>query len=170
MTRHSVLNVVTKWERCKALHALVCINCGYLDDLPLTEQEIIAKQQQESTFTVADGSIIYNPDDYSSHGLRQRKHYSTPGGITRKMPSVEQKVRHNSKSDAERMMDAESDKLVNDGYGGGAIKITSRVDVVDRSKDIISGDDLIASKNNIDISSAAGERMMNPNKRVKRVI
>jgi hypothetical protein len=134
-----------------------------MDDLPLTEQEIKTKQQQESTFSIADGSMIYNPDDYSSNGLRQRKHYVTPGGITRKMPSVEDKVRHNQKSDAEKIMDYESDKMVNDSHSG-AIKITSRVDVVDCSKDIISGEDLIASKGNIYLSRTRGTKMVRSNK------
>lgn len=144
-------------NKVQSFHALVCSNCGAIDDLPMTEQEIKAKQQQESSYTVADGSLIYNPDDYSSYGLRQRKHFVTPGGITRKIPSVEEKFRDSQRSDAERIMDYESDRLVNDRHGGGAIKITSRVDVLDRSKDIISaGDDLIASKGNIDLRSSTG--------------
>jgi hypothetical protein len=83
-------------------------------------------QQQENTFSIAEGSIIFNPDAYSYSNLRQRKHYSTAGGITRKIPSVEDKFRDRQKSDAERIMDAESDKMVNESYG--SIKITSRVE------------------------------------------
>src|SRR5215213_1553158 len=51
--------------KVESFHALVCDNCGAMDDLPLTEAEIRAKQQQESTFSIADGSIIYNTNDYS---------------------------------------------------------------------------------------------------------
>jgi hypothetical protein len=145
--------------KIESFHALVCDNCGAMDDLPLTEEEIRAKQQQESTFSIADGSVIYNPDDYSSRGLRQHKHYTSPGGITRKVPSVEDKIHDSQKSDAERIMDKESALLTKDG---GGIRITSREDIVNRSPDIIRGSDLIASKNNIDLStsSSSGESMV----------
>jgi hypothetical protein len=153
--------------KVESFHALVCDNCGAMDDLPLTEQEIRAKQQQESTFSIADGSIIYNQDAYSDNNLRQQKHYTSPGGITRKMPSVEDKFRHTEKSDAEKIMDYESDKLVADSYG--SIKITGRVDEVNRSSDILSGEDFAFSKGNVDISSSSSNSTGSPpNRRVKR--
>jgi hypothetical protein len=140
--------------KVQSLHALVCPNCGAMDDLPLTEEEIRAKQQQESTFSIADGSVIYNSDDYSSGSLRQHKHYMSPGGITRKVPSVEDKIHDSQKSDAEHIMDKESALLTKDGN----IRITSREDTIEQSSDIINGSDLIASKGNIDISSIGGSK------------
>jgi hypothetical protein len=111
------------------------------------------RQQQQTTFSVADGSVIYDDVSYSYSNLKSGRHYVSPGGRTISMKdSINEKLENRHKSETERLLDKESALLTKDP---GTI-ITSRVDIIKQSSGIIDGAKLIASKGNVDLVSHSG--------------
>jgi hypothetical protein len=83
--KHLITNLTNTFNFCKycgcetvyvdSLHALICNHCGAVLDPPdkLKAQQQEERQLRESTYTIADGSAIYNPDIYTRQNIRSGK-------------------------------------------------------------------------------------------------
>jgi hypothetical protein len=65
-----------------SFHAQYCNHCGAVEEIDadtLRAQEEQERLQREVTYTIADGSSIYNPDAYSRTNIRHGKTFAVPG-------------------------------------------------------------------------------------------
>jgi hypothetical protein len=69
-----------------SFHAQYCNHCGALEEIDgdkLRAQEEQERLQREVTYTIADGSPIYNPDAYSQSNIRHGKTFAVSGSGSR---------------------------------------------------------------------------------------
>jgi transcription initiation factor TFIIIB Brf1 subunit/transcription initiation factor TFIIB len=71
----------------EAYYAFLCQKCGAIvEEKDPEEQKAIEeqkRQQTESTYSIADGSAIYNPETYTRTNIRHGKIYPMSGGSGR---------------------------------------------------------------------------------------
>jgi hypothetical protein len=146
-----------------SFHAQYCNHCGGVEEIDadkLKAQEQQERLQREVTYSIADGSAIYNPDTYTRHNIRHGKTFAMPGsGRTISMKdAVTDKLR--SKDGRTREMDAifkaQDEQLTSTGRTILSDKIELR-----RSDNILSSEELKAEKSS-DTLGLSGSARYNP--------
>jgi hypothetical protein len=66
----------------EAYHAFLCQRCGTIvDEIDPKEEQKAKEQQQEQTYTIADGSQPYHPDIYTRSNIKHGKTFAIPPGV-----------------------------------------------------------------------------------------
>jgi hypothetical protein len=142
-----------------SFHAQFCNHCGAVEEIDadkLRAQEEQERLQREVTYSIADGSAIYNPEAYSRHNIRHGKTFAMPGsGRTISMKdAVIDKLRY--KDGRTREMDqifkAQDEQLTSTGR----TIISDKVELK-RSSNVTSSDELRAEKSGTVSLKGAGE-------------
>jgi hypothetical protein len=143
-----------------AYHARYCNKCGAIEEIDpdkLRAQEEQERLQHEVTYTIADGSPIYNPDAYSRSNIRHGKTFAMPGsGRTISMrDAVTDKLRYKDgrTKEMDAIFKAQDEQLESTGR-----KIISDRLELKKSYNVLSIEELRAEKGGaVGLSSGAGE-------------
>ena len=139
-----------------SFHAQYCNHCGAVEEIDAEKfkaQQEQERLQREVTYTIADGSPIYNPDAYSRTNIRHGRTFAMPGsGRTISMKdAVTDKLRFKDgrTKEMDQIFKAQDEQLT----ATGRTILSDRLELK-RSSDITSSDELIAEKGNTQLRSS----------------
>jgi hypothetical protein len=131
-----------------SFHAQYCNHCGAVEEIDaekLKAQQEQERLQREVTYTIADGSPIYNPDAYSRTNIRHGRMFAMPGsGRTISMKdAVTDKLRYKDgrTKEMDQIFKAQDEQLT----ATGRTIISDKLELK-RSANIRSSDELKAEK------------------------
>jgi hypothetical protein len=143
-----------------SFHAQYCNHCGSVEDVDpekLKAQQEQERLQHEVTYTIADGSPIYDPEAYSRTNIRHGRTFALPGsGRTISMKdAVTDKLRFKDgrTKEMDAIFKAQDEQLTS----SGRTILSDRLELK-RSANIRSSDELRAEKaGTVGLSLGAGK-------------